>query len=81
MTFPRFKFFNLTIPAPFVVHVEINRPEKLNAFYGPMWFELKAIFDLLSHDPDIRAILLSGAGERAFTAGTQRPLQHVPTAI
>ncbi|EXJ59781.1 hypothetical protein A1O7_03928 [Cladophialophora yegresii CBS 114405] len=68
-TLPSLKFFNVTIPAQYVVHVEINRPEKLNAFYGPMWVELKAIFDQLSHDPDVRAILLSGAGDRAFTAG------------
>lgn len=66
---PMFKFFNVTVPAPFVAHVEINRPEKLNAFFEPMWFELKAIFERLSHDPEIRAILLSGAGDRAFTAG------------
>lgn len=67
--FPKFNFFNVTVPAQYVAHVEINRPEKLNAFYGPMWFELKAIFEQLSHDPEIRCILLSGAGDRAFTAG------------
>jgi delta(3,5)-delta(2,4)-dienoyl-CoA isomerase len=66
---PTLKFFNVTTPAQHVVHVEINRPQKLNAFFGPMWFELKAIFEHLSHDPDVRAILLSGAGDRAFTAG------------
>lgn len=68
-SFSKFRFFNVTIPAQFVAHVEINRPAKLNAFYGPMWFELKAIFEQLSHDPEIRTILLSGAGDRAFTAG------------
>jgi len=66
---PNFRFFNLTTPAPYVVHVEINRPEKLNAFYGPMWFELKGVFEQLSHDPEVRVVLLSGAGDRAFTAG------------
>ncbi|KAK5061209.1 hypothetical protein LTR84_007751 [Exophiala bonariae] len=63
------KFFNVTSPAPFVVHVEINRPEKLNAFYEPMWVELKRIFEQLSTDPEVRCILISGAGDRAFTAG------------
>ena len=29
---PSCKYFNLTYPLPFVAHVEINRPEKLNAF-------------------------------------------------
>jgi len=63
------KFFNVTFPAPFVVHVEINRPQKLNAFYEPMWLELKTIFEKLSVDPDVRCILISGAGDRAFSAG------------
>lgn len=63
------KFFNVTVPAPFVVHVEINRPAKLNSFYEPMWHELKRIFEQLSTDPEVRCILLSGAGDRAFTAG------------
>jgi len=34
-----------------------------------MWLELKTIFDNLSHSPDVRAIILSGAGDKAFTAG------------
>lgn len=34
-----------------------------------MWLELGQIFDKLSHDPDVRAIVFSGAGEKAFTAG------------
>lgn len=68
-SFPKFRFFNVTVPTEYVVHVEINRPEKLNAFCGPMWFELKGIFEQLSHDPEIRCILISGAGDRAFTAG------------
>jgi delta(3,5)-delta(2,4)-dienoyl-CoA isomerase len=63
------KFFNVTFPEPFVVHVEINRPEKLNAFYEPMFVELRRIFEQLSTDPEVRCILISGAGDRAFTAG------------
>lgn len=56
-------------PAPFVAHVEINRPAKLNAFHEAMWHELRAVFGKLSTDPDVRAVVLSGAGDRAFTAG------------
>ena len=33
-----------------------------------MWHNLSALFDRLSVDPDVRAIVYSGAG-RAFTAG------------
>lgn len=64
-----YKFFLITSPSDGVAHVQINRPNKLNAFYEPMWQEFEEVFDRLSHDSDIRAIVLSGAGERAFTAG------------
>jgi Enoyl-CoA hydratase/carnithine racemase len=64
-----YKYFNVTSPSPYVAHVEINRPEKLNAFHEAMWLEMKRVFDQLSVDPEVRAIVLSGAGERAFSAG------------
>jgi delta(3,5)-delta(2,4)-dienoyl-CoA isomerase len=64
-----YKHFLVDTPAPFVAHVQINRPQKLNAFYEEMWLELKTVFDTLSLSSDIRAIVLSGAGDRAFTAG------------
>lgn len=34
-----------------------------------MWLNLAKIFNKLSADPSVRAIVLSGAGEKAFTAG------------
>lgn len=34
-----------------------------------MWLEMRQVFDDLSSDPSVRAIVLSGAGEKAFTAG------------
>jgi len=68
-TVPSFRFFNLSMPAEYVAQVEINRPDKLNAFYDPMWHEMKAVFEYLSSNSDVRCVLLSGAGPRAFTAG------------
>ena len=67
--YSEFKHFLVTSPSPDVTHVQINRPQKLNAFYEPMWIEFGKIFDKLSHDSDVRAIVLSGAGEKAFSAG------------
>jgi delta(3,5)-delta(2,4)-dienoyl-CoA isomerase len=64
-----YKYFLVDTPAPFVAHVQINRPQKLNAFFEEMWLELKSVFDTLSLSSDVRAIILSGAGERAFTSG------------
>ncbi|KAL1993900.1 hypothetical protein VTN49DRAFT_2569 [Thermomyces lanuginosus] len=64
-----YKYFNVTFPKEYVAHVEINRPQKLNAFFEQMWLELRDIFDRLAHDASVRAIILSGAGDRAFTTG------------
>lgn len=65
----QYKYFIVTFPFPFVAHVQINRPEKMNAFFEAMWLEYKIVFDTLSYNPDVRAIVLSGVGPRAFTAG------------
>ena len=64
-----FEYFNVTFPAEYVAQVEIDRPKKLNAFTESMFHSLQHIFDRLSHDPDVRVIILSGNGDRAFTAG------------
>ncbi len=50
--------------------VSLNRPEKLNAISRAMLLELTEIFKNASEDSSLRAIILTGAGERAFSAGT-----------
>ncbi|ROW13333.1 hypothetical protein VPNG_05501 [Cytospora leucostoma] len=67
--YTHYAHFIISNPDTYVAHVEINRPAKLNAFKRDMWLELRAIFRQLSADPEVRAVVLSGAGERAFTAG------------
>ncbi|KAL2006935.1 hypothetical protein VTN00DRAFT_9603 [Thermoascus crustaceus] len=64
-----FTYFHVSFPREYVAHVEINRPDKLNSFAQPMWLELRQVFSQLSHDPSVRAIVLSGAGDKAFTTG------------
>lgn len=57
-------------PAPFVTRVVLNRPEFSNAFNTKMASELYECFEALSLEPrSHRAIILTGAGERAFCAG------------
>jgi delta(3,5)-delta(2,4)-dienoyl-CoA isomerase len=64
-----FQFFNVMFPREYVAHVEINRPNKGNSFVQLMWLEMRRVFDQLSHDPAVRAIVLSGAGDKCFSAG------------
>ena len=47
----------------------LNRPEKMNAFTAKMMFEMIEAFDLTDADDDIRAVIVTGTGERAFCAG------------
>jgi len=47
----------------------LNRPEALNAISRQLAVELQATCDALSGRDDIRAVIVSGAGERAFCAG------------
>jgi enoyl-CoA hydratase/carnithine racemase len=52
-----------------IAYVTINRPEKLNALNRRVIDELDACFTALEADDDIRAVILTGAGERSFVAG------------
>jgi len=52
-----------------IVTVTLNRPEKLNALNKAMWLGLYEVFGDLETDSDIRAIVLRGAGGRAFAPG------------
>jgi enoyl-CoA hydratase len=52
-----------------VVTVVLDRPEQMNAMNTAMGEDLLACFDGLGRDPDVRAVVLTGAGDRAFCAG------------
>ncbi len=51
-----------------VVTLTMNRPESLNALSGPMMQGLREALPRLAADPDVRAVVLTGAG-KAFCAG------------
>jgi enoyl-CoA hydratase len=52
-----------------VAAVELDRAKALNALNAAMFAELDAAFEELGRDDEIRVVLLTGAGERAFAAG------------
>jgi methylglutaconyl-CoA hydratase len=47
----------------------INRPDKLNALNKEVFDELKSLVDVLETDKTARALILTGAGEKAFCVG------------
>ena len=47
----------------------INRPKALNALNSQVLEDLNELVDLVSADEEIRALVLTGSGEKAFVAG------------
>jgi len=52
-----------------VAYITINRPDKMNAFRGQTCDELINALHRAGYDRDIGAIVLAGAGDRAFCTG------------
>jgi enoyl-CoA hydratase/carnithine racemase len=52
-----------------VALLTLNRPNKLNALSYALIDQLMAILDRIEDDDNIRAVVLTGAGDRAFSAG------------
>ncbi|WP_232701912.1 3-hydroxyacyl-CoA dehydrogenase/enoyl-CoA hydratase family protein [Halobacterium wangiae] len=52
-----------------VGHLEIDRPHRMNTISGDLLDELGEAIDALDADEDVRTILLTGAGDKAFSAG------------
>ncbi|MEQ9103286.1 MAG: enoyl-CoA hydratase-related protein [Rhodothermales bacterium] len=57
------------IDAHGIATVTINRPDKLNALNAQVLDDLDAWFTAAEADPDVRGVLITGAGEKSFVAG------------
>ncbi|MEV0177385.1 enoyl-CoA hydratase/isomerase family protein [Streptomyces sp. NPDC050803] len=55
-----------------VAVVTLDRPDRLNAIDLAMAGELRAVWREFRFDPSVRAVVLTGAGERAFCTGIDR---------
>lgn len=52
-----------------IAFVTLNRPKVLNALNAATLREMQSAIDLIREDTSIRAVILTGAGEKAFAAG------------
>lgn len=52
-----------------IAYVTINRPERLNALHPPANMEMFQAFSEFRDDPDLWVAILTGTGDRAFSAG------------
>lgn len=53
-----------------VASIVIDRPEKLNAMTVAMDHKMNELVFEVNNDPEVRTVLLSGTGDRAFSAGS-----------
>jgi len=64
-----------------VAWIIINRPEKMNSFRGTTCDELIKALYKAGYDKNVGAIVLAGAGDRAFcTGGDQSAHEAITTA-
>jgi enoyl-CoA hydratase len=52
-----------------VLYLTLDRPERMNALSSELQADLIEAVDSASRDPDVWAVLVTGAGDRAFCAG------------
>ena len=55
--------------------VTINRPQVMNAVHPATSFEMAKVFDDFEADPDLWVAIVTGAGERSFSAGNDLKYQ------
>ncbi len=55
--------------------VTMNRPNVMNSLHPPANFELEMVFNEFANDPDQWVAIITGAGDRAFSAGNDLKYQ------
>lgn len=68
-----YEFIKVDREGPVTV-ITLNRPDVMNALHSPAHFELHEAFDAFAADPEQWVGIVTGAGERAFSAGND--LKH-----
>jgi enoyl-CoA hydratase/carnithine racemase len=59
-----------------VAKITIDRPEVLNALDPATYAEITEAFQQIEEDPDVLVGIITGAGEKAFTAGADLKIMH-----
>lgn len=55
--------------------VTLNRPEVMNALHSEAHFELEKVWDEFAANPELWVAIVTGAGDRAFSAGNDLKVQ------
>lgn len=79
MQYEDFQFIRFDRHPDGVLLVTLNRPEVMNAVNARMHWELTKIWGVVGEDPLTKVVVVTGAGDRAFSAGGD--LSHVEEMI
>lgn len=63
-----------------IATITLNRPEVLNALDPATYAEITDAFQEIERDPAVMVAIVTGAGDRAFTAGADLKLMHTGSA-
>jgi enoyl-CoA hydratase len=69
MSLNDYKNLNVALGPRGLLHIILNRPDKLNALNEQLLNELQHVLNLAKTDAGIKALLITGSGEKAFCAG------------
>ncbi len=67
--FPQYETVLLAIDNR-IATVTLNRPEKLNALNARARSDLREVFGFIKTSPEVDVVIITGAGQKAFAAGT-----------
>ena len=69
MNYADFQFLTFDRHPNGVLVITINRPDGMNATNAQLHGELTKVWAVVEEDPDVKVAVVTGAGERAFSAG------------
>src|SRR5499427_9124411 len=69
MNYSDFQFLKFEKEAGGIMLMTLDRPEVLNATNARLHWELTKVWSVLDEDADVRVVVVTGAGDRAFSAG------------
>ncbi|HSZ12371.1 MAG TPA: enoyl-CoA hydratase-related protein [Rhizomicrobium sp.] len=77
-----FEFCKVEREGPLTI-ITLNRPEVMNSLHPPATDELTGVFDRFAADPEQWVAIVTGAGEKAFSAGNdlKYTAQHGPVVL
>jgi enoyl-CoA hydratase/carnithine racemase len=78
MVYDDFQFLKFDRPDEGVLLITLNRPEVMNATNARLHWELTKIWDVVQNDPQTKVAIVTGAGDRAFSAGGDLAWERSP---